>query len=258
MAEPCHGASMNSMNLTRTNQAFTKNRLGSIAAAKREQHFRSLYLQLTKEVILNNIYEPGPHIDEGCQWAAPQGAHHDRPEALGQRPRTRRAAPRSIDSRRSDRDRCLARRGDNFHACILKAYDVHDRRVADSFRGIPPIDPQKYPADSAHEGMDQLEILSDNSADRVRENFRRMQLLDDQVVFLEGRFKDTLSPITTDRLALMRLDGDLYESTMDAFVNLYPKLSPGGYVIVDDMCLEGCAKAVADYRQANAIADRSP
>jgi hypothetical protein len=30
---------------------------------------------------------------------------------------------------------------------------------------------------------------------------------------------------------------------------------PGGYVIVDDMCLEGCAKAVADYRQANAIAD---
>src|SRR5438034_412692 len=151
MAEPCHGASMNSMNLTRTNQAFTKNRLGSIAAAKREQHFRSLYLQLTKEVILNNIYEPGPHIDEGCQWAAPQGAHHDRPEALGQRPRTRRAAPRSIDSRRSDRDRCLARRGDNFHACILKAYDVHDRRVfvADSFRGIPPIDPQKYPA-TAH------------------------------------------------------------------------------------------------------------
>jgi len=56
------------MNLTRTNQAFTKNRLGSIAAAKREQHFRSLYLQLTKEVILNNIYEPGPHIDEARQW----------------------------------------------------------------------------------------------------------------------------------------------------------------------------------------------
>jgi len=66
-----------------------------------------------------------------------------------------------------------------------------------------------------------------------------MQLLDDQVVFLEGWFKDTLPPITTDRLALMRLDGDLYESTMDAFVTLYPKLSPGGYVIVDDMCLEG-------------------
>jgi demethyldecarbamoylnovobiocin O-methyltransferase/8-demethyl-8-(2,3-dimethoxy-alpha-L-rhamnosyl)tetracenomycin-C 4'-O-methyltransferase len=40
-----------------------------------------------------------------------------------------------------------------FMRAILKAYDVHDRKVfvADSFRGIPPIDPQKYPADSAHE-----------------------------------------------------------------------------------------------------------
>jgi len=46
------------------------------------------------------------------------------------------------------------------------------------------------------------------------------------VVFLEGWFKDTLPSITTERLALMRLDGDLFESTMDAFVNLYPKLSP--------------------------------
>src|SRR5207302_1049556 len=56
------------MNLTQTNQAFTKNIHGSLAEAEREQHLRSLYLQLTKEVILNNIYEPGPHIDEGRQW----------------------------------------------------------------------------------------------------------------------------------------------------------------------------------------------
>jgi hypothetical protein len=62
------GAFMTSMNLTKTNQAFTKNSLGSIAEAEREQHLRSLYLQLTKEIILNNIYEPGPHIDEGRQW----------------------------------------------------------------------------------------------------------------------------------------------------------------------------------------------
>jgi len=46
---------MNSVKLTKTNQAFTKNSLGSIAEAEREQHLRSLYLQLTKEVILNNI-----------------------------------------------------------------------------------------------------------------------------------------------------------------------------------------------------------
>jgi hypothetical protein len=56
------------MNLTKMDQAFTKNSFGFIAEAEREQHLRSLYLQLTKDVILNNIYEPGPHIDEGRQW----------------------------------------------------------------------------------------------------------------------------------------------------------------------------------------------
>jgi len=89
----------------------------------------------------------------------------------------------------------------------------------------------------------------------VRESFHRMGLLDDQVIFVEGWFKDTLPNIATKRLALMRLDGDLYESTMDALVHLYPKLSPGGYVIVDDMSLEGCAKAVEDFRLAAGITD---
>jgi Macrocin-O-methyltransferase (TylF) len=63
-----HGACMNGVNLTKTKEAFTKNSFGSIAEAEREQHLRSLYLQLTKEVILNNIYEPSLHIDEGRQW----------------------------------------------------------------------------------------------------------------------------------------------------------------------------------------------
>lgn len=68
---------------------------------------------------------------------------------------------------------------------ILQAYDVSDRRVfvADSFCGIPPINLDKYPADRAHEGMDKLEILTNNSLERVRENFRRMHLLDEQVAF---------------------------------------------------------------------------
>jgi O-methyltransferase len=82
-----------------------------------------------------------------------------------------------------------------------------------------------------------------------------MHLLDEQVVFVEGWFKDSLPQLATDRLALLRVDGDLYESTMDAFTHLYPKLSPGGFVIVDDMRLERCVKAVEDYRQAHDITD---
>ena len=52
----------------------------------------------------------------------------------------------------------------------------------------------------------------------------------------------------------MRLDGDLYESTMDALVNLYAKLSPGGFVIVDDYnAVKSCNDAVEDFRQERQI-----
>jgi len=72
--------------------------------------------------------------------------------------------------------------------------------------------------------------------------------LDDQVVFLRGLFKHTLPGLASDRLALIRLDGDMYESTMDALVNLYDKLSTAGFVIIDDYGgLQNCRKAVHDF-----------
>lgn len=53
---------------------------------------------------------------------------------------------------------------------------------------------------------------------------------------------------------MLRLDGDLYESTMDGLVNLYPKLSPCGFVIVDDYGnIEACRAAVHDYRARHGI-----
>jgi O-methyltransferase len=73
-------------------------------------------------------------------------------------------------------------------------------------------------------------------------------LLDDQVVFLRGWFKDTLSRAPVDRLAVLRLDGDMYGSTMDALEPLYPKLADGGFCVIDDYALPGCRQAVDDYR----------
>jgi hypothetical protein len=88
----------------------------------------------------------------------------------------------------------------------------------------------------------------------VQENFRRYGLLDDRVQFLKGWFSETLPRSPIERLAVLRVDGDLYESTMDALKNLYPKLSVGGYVIVDDVgSLPPCRKAVEDYRTAHQI-----
>ena len=93
------------------------------------------------------------------------------------------------------------------------------------------------------------------SRDQVEDNFRRYGLLDDRVKFLVGWFKDSLRAAPISRLAVLRLDGDLYESTIQALNALYDKLSPGGYVIVDDYQLATCAKAIHDFRKARGIND---
>lgn len=145
---------------------------------------------------------------------------------------------------------CIFMRG------ILEAYGVTDRRVwvADSFEGLPPPDEEKYPADAGanfHLFDEQLAV----SIAEVEANFRRFGLLDDQVVMLKGYFKDTLPLAPIGELAVARLDGDLYESTMDSLTNLYPKLSVGGYLIIDDFGLPGCNQAVRDFRESNGITD---
>jgi O-methyltransferase len=78
-------------------------------------------------------------------------------------------------------------------------------------------------------------------------------LLDDRVRFLPGWFKDTLPDAPIDRLALLRLDGDLYESTIQALEALYPRLSPGGFCIIDDYIIKACRQAVADYRAKHGV-----
>ena len=88
----------------------------------------------------------------------------------------------------------------------------------------------------------------------MRDNFRRYGLLDDEVEFLEGWFKDTLPAAPIERLAILRLDGDMYGSTMETLEALYDKVGPGGFVIVDDYILPGCRKAVDDFRAARGIA----
>ena len=139
---------------------------------------------------------------------------------------------------------------------ILAARGVTDRRVwvADSFQGLPRPDAARYPKDAGNMlcAFDQLAV----TADDVRAHFRHYGMLDDQVRFLEGWFRDTLPTAPIDRLAILRLDGDLYESTMDALVALYDKVSPGGIVIVDDYgILESCRAAVTDFRRERGVTE---
>jgi hypothetical protein len=90
------------------------------------------------------------------------------------------------------------------------------------------------------------------SLEQVKSNFARFGLLDDQVRFLPGWFKDSLPSAPIQRLSLLRLDCDYYSSTMDALSNLYFKVSPGGYVIIDDYySWESCRRAVHDFLNEN-------
>lgn len=138
---------------------------------------------------------------------------------------------------------------------VLAAYDIGDRTVwaADSFEGLPVPDAERYPEDNVDwSHVKPLKV----GVDAVRANFDRYGLLDDQVQFLVGWFEDTLPGAPIGAISLLRLDGDLYQSTLDALDALYPKVSSGGYVIVDDYNgWPQCKAAVDDYRSAHGITD---
>jgi O-methyltransferase len=138
---------------------------------------------------------------------------------------------------------------------VLKVWPDTNRTVwvADSFQGLPPPDAETFPEDSTDELFKETRLAV--SIETVKENFEKYGLLDRQVQFLKGWFRDTLPAAPIDRLALMRLDGDMYESTIVALESLYPKLSVGGYVIIDDFALLPCRKAVHDFRMRYGIVD---
>jgi O-methyltransferase len=143
---------------------------------------------------------------------------------------------------------------------VLAAHSISDRTVwlADSFAGLPA-----PPAGSLDERMHNFPLVVESNhlavgIDTVKENFRRYGLLDEQVKFLPGWFSDTLASAPIERVAILRLDGDYYQSTMDVLNALYQKVSPGGFIIVDDWGLDqmcGEQQAVLDFRHAHNITD---
>jgi len=135
---------------------------------------------------------------------------------------------------------------------VLKVYGDKTRIVwvADSFEGLPKPDENSDPIDiTLWEGGEMTASL-----DQVKRNFSKYGMLDDQVRFLKGWFIDTLPAAPIERLAVLRLDCDLYESIMQSLKYLYPKVSSGGYVIIDDYgALIPAKNAVDDFRRENGI-----
>ena len=140
-----------------------------------------------------------------------------------------------------------------FMRALLKIHGVTDRNVwvADSFEGMPVPKGENDGNDLSH--LDTLAV----SLEEVRSNFEKFDLLDDQVKFLKGWFCDTLPEAPIGKISILRLDGDLYHSTMDSLVNLYEKVSKGGYVIVDDYySWPACGEAVTDFLKQKNISPK--
>ena len=113
--------------------------------------------------------------------------------------------------------------------------------VADSFCGFPE---PKFNWDKGADFLKAEELQVTEGI--VKHNFEKYGYLDERVVFVKGFFEDTL-PKLNEIFSVIRADGDLFESTIDILENLYPRLSVGGFIIIDDFNLECCQVAVYQY-----------
>ncbi len=133
-----------------------------------------------------------------------------------------------------------------FAAAYLSQTNQFSRRViaADSFEGLPPPD-SRYPVDAGdlHSTIDFLRV----SEEEVRANFRKFGVSTDTVDFLPGWFEETLPTLGNRKLAILRMDGDMYSSSSHILSALFDQVTPGGFVIVDDYALEGARVAVHDF-----------
>lgn len=135
---------------------------------------------------------------------------------------------------------------------LIDAYGMANRRVfaADSFAGIPRNERGRN---------DPVDLWKDRwvaPLDEVRQNIARFGLLDERIVFVQGFFADSLKTLSGERFSLIRLDSDSYDSVETSLEYLYPLLSKGGVVIIDDWHLDGCKGAVVDYRSRYGIDDK--
>ncbi len=232
------------------------------------------YLELIKSTLLDDIY--GSHVAKEQSWGWGDG------DRAG-----KAATPHEVKNGGYWPERAHTmigrKRLDNLHECLdrviadgipgdcietgvwrggatifmrafLAAHDVLDRKVfvADSFAGLPPPDP-RYPQDQNDEHH-KVTFLS-VGLEEVKSNFAKYDLLDSQTVFLPGFFEETLPEAPIHRLALLRLDGDMFSSTIQVLDSLYEKVSRGGFVVVDDYGLEGCKAAVDHFREREGITE---
>ena len=237
------------------------------------QSASELYLNLLKAVLTDTVFEPGPDPDvlSPATYVQSLVKHCIQGRALTMVPVSR------LDNIQKCIDDVIQNdvagdvleagvwRGGTaiFMKAVLAAQNSDDRQVwvADSFEGLPVPDAELHPIEArAHESKIMKDVYHHFAVDlaSVQSNFSRFGLLDEKVRFLKGWFKDTLPTAPIEQLSVIRLDGDYYESTMTCLTQLYDKLSPGGYMVIDDYGQDDwtyCRQAVDEFRSAKSITE---
>lgn len=128
----------------------------------------------------------------------------------------------------------------------LRALGETGRRVwaADSFEGYPP--PTEASSDIDRLLWSRRDYFAVSRAEFER-NVRRYGLEGDALRVLEGFFDRSLPGAPIERLALIRIDIDGYEGVRAVLDVLYPKLSPGGFVVVDELEVPGARRAIDEH-----------
>jgi hypothetical protein len=232
-----------------------------------------LYLDLLKRSLTNTIFgeEPDPGQKDVARYVQAAIAHYQQSSAVSMLPLVRldnlQNCIADVVERQVSGDLVETGvwRGGAiiFMRAVLKVLQVTDRIVwgADSFEGLPEPDPIKFPREAQSFKSAAMTKYYNHLAvglDEVRRNIEAYGMLDEQVKLLKGWFKDTLPNSPIKDVAVLRVDGDYYESTRDALVSLYDRVSIGGYIIIDDYGEDSwtyCRKAVDEFRQERGIDD---
>lgn len=130
----------------------------------------------------------------------------------------------------------------------------------DSFEGLPPAQAEKDGAAAiAYQQDKESPEYHDNCAAEASYAESAMRLAQARNYHLvKGWFSDTLPKFKPkEPIAILRLDGDWYDSIMVCLQELYPSVAPGGLVILDDYyAWEGCVRAVHDFFSSQRLAER--
>jgi O-methyltransferase len=126
----------------------------------------------------------------------------------------------------------------------------HERHtwLLDSFAGLPAAGEKDGPFAAEYTG------LCCGRMERVREVLERMAVPKEAVTLVPGWFQESLPHLPVERIALLHIDADWYDSVLTVLQHLYDKVVPGGYVVFDDFGYwEGCRRACEEFLAARGI-----